>query len=116
MLPSYLRKFLACTILILAVCTLAANANKENIEPAPRFNAKTLDGEKFDNAGIKGKVILLEFWTTWCHFCAEEAPLVEKLSKEFKDKDLTVLAVNVGESKKTVKKYLELHPRTCRIV
>jgi thiol-disulfide isomerase/thioredoxin len=61
-------------------------------------------------------VVLLEFWTTWCHFCAEEAPLVERLSHEFNDKGLTVLAVNVGESKKLVKKYLEQHPRTCRVV
>jgi len=114
MLPSYLRRFLACAILTFATFTLAANKNKT--EPAPRFNAKTVDGEKFDNASIKGKVVLLEFWTTWCHFCAEEAPLVEKLSQEFKDKGLTVLAVNVGESKKTVKKYLEQHPRACRIV
>jgi thiol-disulfide isomerase/thioredoxin len=114
MLPSYLRKSLACAILTFAALTLAAN--KDKTQPAPRFNAKTMEGEKFDNAGIKGKVVLLEFWTTWCHFCAEEAPLVEKLSQEFKDQGLTVLAVNVGESKKTVKKYLEQHPRTCRIV
>jgi thiol-disulfide isomerase/thioredoxin len=97
-----------------AVCALTAN--KDKIGPAPRFSAKSVDGEKFDNASIKGKVTLLEFWTTWCHYCAVEAPIVEKLSQEFKDKGLTVLAVNVGESKKTVKKYLEQHPRTCRIV
>ena len=114
MLPSYLRQVVVCAILTFATLALAANKNKT--EPAPRFNAKTVDGEKFDNASIKNKVVLLEFWTTWCHFCAEEAPLVEKLSQEFKDKGLTVLAVNVGESKKTVKKYLEQHPRTCRIV
>lgn len=114
MFPSYLRKILACTLFALAVCSLSAS--QDDKERAPRFNAKTLDGEKFDNAGIKGKVILLEFWTTWCHYCAEEAPIVEKLSREFKDKGLTVLAVNVGESKKTVKKYLEQHPRTCRVI
>lgn len=114
MLPSYLHKLALWAILAFAVCPLAAN--KVNKEPAPRFNAKTVDGEKFDNASIKGKVVLFEFWTTWCHFCAQEAPLVEKLSREFKDQGFTVVAVNVGESKKTVKKYLEYHPRTCRIV
>ena len=101
-------------MLALAVCALATN--KDKTEPAPRFSAKSVDGEKFDNASIKGKVTLLEFWTTWCHYCAEEAPIVEKLSQEFKEQGLTVLAVNVGESKKTVKKYLEQHPRTCRMV
>ena len=85
-------------------------------EPAPRFNAKTTSGEKFDNASIKGKVVLLEFWTTWCGYCREEAPFVDKISQELADKGLLVLAVNVAESKKLVKKYLEQHPRTVRIV
>src|ERR1700745_3089159 len=112
MFPSRKGGIAAFAALVLAACACAGGGK----EPAPRFNARTLEGEKFDNQSIKGKVVLLEFWTTWCHFCAEEAPLVERLSQEFKDKGLTVLAVNVGESKKTVKKYLEQHPRTCRIV
>jgi len=58
----------------------------------------------------------LEFWTTWCGYCLDEAPFVDKISREFADKGLVVLAINVGESKKTVKKYLDQHPRTCKIV
>src|SRR5439155_12999760 len=64
----------------------------------------------------KGKVVLLEFWTTWCVYCDHELPFVERLNEEFDNKGLVVLAVNVGESKKTVKKYLEQHPRKTRIV
>jgi thiol-disulfide isomerase/thioredoxin len=85
-------------------------------EPAPRFKATTTAGEKFNNDSIKGKVVLLEFWTTWCGYCADEAPFVDKIGKEYSSKGLVVLAVNVGESKKTVKKYLEQHPRSVRIV
>jgi len=85
-------------------------------EPAPRFNATTTTGEKFNNDSIKGKVTLFEFWTTWCGYCADEAPFVDKIGKEYASKGLVVLAVNVGESKKTVKKYLEQHPRSTRIV
>jgi len=99
--------FLAAVILFSAT---AAN------EPAPRFNAVTTTGEKFNNASIKGKVVLLEFWTTWCKFCVAEADYVDKLDKEYRDKGLIVLAINVGEPKKLVKKYLEQHPRSCRIV
>jgi thiol-disulfide isomerase/thioredoxin len=101
----------------LAVCVLCTSAGTtRDREPAPRFNATTTSGEKLNNASIKGKVVLLEFWTTWCKFCLEEAPFVEKANREFADKGLVVLAVNVGESKKTVKKYLEQHPRNCKIV
>lgn len=85
-------------------------------EPAPHFSAKTTEGEKFSNDSIKGKVVLLEFWTTWCGFCANEAAFVDKIGHELADKGLVVLAINVGESKKTVKKYLDVHPRNCKIV
>jgi thiol-disulfide isomerase/thioredoxin len=91
--------------------TLAANK-----EPAPRFAAKTMDGEKFNNDSVKGKIVLLEFWTTWCGFCAAEAPFVDKINQDFADKGFVVLAVNVGESKKIVKKYLEEHPRNSKVV
>jgi thiol-disulfide isomerase/thioredoxin len=102
-----------CAWLGAAMATFPTSTAKE---PAPRFVAKTTDGETFSNASIKGKVVLLEFWTTWCGYCAQEAQLVDKLGKELADKGLILLAIDVGESKKTVKKYLEQHPRNCKIV
>lgn len=107
------RLVLPCILLLTTLCLFATDKSKE---PAPRFNAKTTDGEKFTNESIKGKVVLLEFWTTWCGYCVAEADYVDKLNREFADKGLIVLAVNVAESKKTVKKYLDQHPRNCRIV
>ena len=77
---------------------------------------KPMDGQNFTNESIKGKIVLFEFWTTWCGYCVGEAPFVDQIAQEFKDQGLVVLAVDVGESKKTVKKYLEAHPRTCPIV
>jgi thiol-disulfide isomerase/thioredoxin len=108
-----LRGTVLCALFLAALCVLAGPKTKE---PAPRFNARTTEGEKFTNDSIKGKVVLLEFWTTWCVYCFEEAPFVDKINQEYGDKGLIVLAVNVAESKKTVKKYLEQHPRTTRIV
>ncbi|HKF20035.1 MAG TPA: TlpA disulfide reductase family protein [Candidatus Angelobacter sp.] len=99
-----------------AFLCLAASAGSKAKEPAPRFSATATTGERFNNDSIKGKVVLLEFWTTWCGYCADEAPFVDKIGKEYGGKGLIVLAVNVGESKKTVKKYLEQHPRSVRIV
>jgi len=85
-------------------------------ESAPRFHAKTLEGEQFTNDSIKGKVVLLQFWTTWCPYCKREESLVNDLTTEFGDQGLVVLAVDVGESKKVVQQYLKEHPRKCRIV
>ncbi len=108
-----LRVALSCTLFLASICALARPKDKE---PAPRFNATTTTGEKFTNQSIKGKVVLLEFWTTWCGFCADEAAFVDKIGHELADKGLILLAINVGESKKTVKKYLEQHPRKSKIV
>lgn len=107
------RGVLLCGLVLIAVGMPAGSKPKE---PAPNFNATTTTGEKFNNASIKGKVVLLEFWTTWCGYCLEEAPLVEKVNEEFADKGLIVLTINVGESKKTVRKYLAQHPRKTRVV
>jgi thiol-disulfide isomerase/thioredoxin len=108
-----LRGVVSCVLVLTAVFVFAGSKDKE---PAPRFNATTTTGEKFTNDSIKGKVVLLEFWTTWCGFCADEAAFVDKIGRELADKGLILLAIDVGESRKTVKKYLEQHPRNCKIV
>ncbi len=51
-----------------------------------------------------GKVVLLDFWTSWCGPCKQEFPIIEKLHREFRSKGLVVLGVNVGEDKETVDK------------
>jgi len=106
---------LLCVLLITSVLALAGDDDEQN-QPAPRFRAKTTTGESFNNESVKGKVVLLEFWTTWCTYCHQEEGLVEQVNREFSDKGLIVLAIDVAESKKTVKKYLDQHPRQCRIV
>ena len=107
-------RFLALvTVVLIALC---AFADDETGQPAPRFHAKTTTGEQFNNESIKGKVVLFEFWTTWCKYCEEEASLVDGVAKEFSGKGLIVLAVDVLEPDQKVKKYLAEHPRTVPIV
>jgi thiol-disulfide isomerase/thioredoxin len=100
------------------LCTTAGSVlgKAKTREPAPRFNATTTRGEKFTNESLKGKVVLLEFWTTWCGYCLQEAGFVDRINDAYANKGLVILAINVAESKKTVKKYLEQHPRSTRIV
>jgi thiol-disulfide isomerase/thioredoxin len=65
---------------------------------------------------VKGKVVLFEFWTTWCKYCEGEAEIVDDIAKEFADKGLIVLAVDVLESDQTVKRYLADHPRSIPVI
>jgi len=110
------ERVLLSAVLSLCVLTLAPLAGSEDREAAPRFHAKTLEGEPFTNASVKGKVVLLQFWTTWCPYCKSEEDLVNDITTEFADQGLIVLAVDVAESKKKVTQYLKEHPRKCGIV
>jgi thiol-disulfide isomerase/thioredoxin len=105
--PQILNRALA--MLVLMAVTLGA-------EPAPRFHAKSLDGENFSNDSMKGKVVLLQFWATWCKYCRGEQSVVDELTREFADRGLVVLAVDFMEPKKVVKKYLEQMPRACKVI
>src|SRR5580693_1132575 len=107
------RFVLVCLLLLAA---LGAFAVDETGHPAPRFRAKTTAGDQFNNASVKGKVVLFEFWTTWCKYCEAEASMVDDVAKEFADKGLIVLAVDVLEPDQKVKKYLVEHPRSVPIV
>ena len=85
-------------------------------EAAPRFSGKSLDGESFNNQSLMGKVILVEFWATWCPYCRSDAGPLDDLAAEFEKDGLLVLAVNVGESKKKVKAFLAQNPRRAKVV
>jgi thiol-disulfide isomerase/thioredoxin len=112
--PSFVLRRLA--VIALTFAALFAFAADETGQPAPRFRAKTTTGEQFNNASIKGKVVLFEFWTTWCQYCENEASLVDDIAREFAGKGLIVLAVDVLEPDQKVKKYLVEHPRSVPIV
>jgi thiol-disulfide isomerase/thioredoxin len=85
-------------------------------EPAPKFHAKSLDGEKFNNELVRGKAVLLQFWATWCHYCKRDEAAVDTVAEEYASKGLIVLAVDVREPRKKVERYLQASPRSCKIV
>src|SRR5512133_1991386 len=97
------------SFLVLVLCLSALSAFSQDAQPAPRFNAKTLKGEKFTSESLRGKVVLLQFWTTWCPYCKHDEAMVERMEKLYGDKGLIILAVDVNESKKTVTNYLKEH-------
>jgi len=72
----------------------------------PDFSAEALKGGSLSLSALKGKVVLLNFWATWCPPCRAEMPSIEALWKKLKDKPFTVMAVSVGEDKGTVAKFI----------
>ena len=103
-------------VLIAALPAVIGGVDAGELEPAPHFVARTLDGERLTSDSLKGKVVLIEFWATWCTYCKKDEPAVENLVRDFASEGLMVLAVDMGEPKRKVKKYLEASPRSCKIV
>jgi len=80
---------------------------------APDFTLEDMDAKKFSLKDYRGKVIMLNFWATWCPPCRREMPSMERLHRDFKDKDFVVLAVNQMEDVDQVFAYtggLDLNP------
>ena len=64
-------------------------------KPAPEIKGADLDGKPVSLADFKGKVVLVDFWATWCPPCVSAFPLLHQLARENKDKGLVVLGVNL---------------------
>ena len=62
---------------------------------APDFSATTLQGEPVGMANLRGQVVLLNIWATWCPPCREEMPSMQRLHQRFEGQDLRVVAVSV---------------------
>ena len=71
-------------------------------KPAPALKLKDADGKPHDFAQYKGKVVLVNFWATWCPPCRREMPSMQRLKEALAGEAFEVLAVDVGEDADTV--------------
>jgi len=78
-------------------------------KPAPDFTLDLLGGSKFHLAENKGKVVVLDFWATWCGPCIQAMPQVERVAAEFRDRGVRLIAVNLQENPQTITAMLERH-------
>ena len=81
----------------LALGLPAVQAAVPAASPAPDFTLRTLDGPNLRLLEQRGKVVLLNFWATWCGPCREEMPQLNKLYEKYRPSGFTLLGVNVDE-------------------
>lgn len=103
-----LRESLAVAALMLWAVAACPAAGPQTLTPLPerppaaQFALEDMDGKTLRLAALRGKVVLINFWATWCPPCRREMPSLERLHRLMKAEGLAVLAINVGEEPDTV--------------
>ena len=106
-------------LLLIALCPAALGAAvddrlkklgflvQEGLVESPGFTTEDAAGNRVDAASFRGKLVLLNFWATWCPPCRLEMPAMERLYREFRGKGLEVVAVNFMESPDLVRAFAD---------
>lgn len=104
-------------LLVMGLCCglLSVSAAAKELKPwsggrTPPLALADLDGKTYDLAAHRGKVVLVNFWATWCEPCRDEMPALGRLQKKLGPQQFVVLAVNVDEPESRIRKFLELTP------
>jgi len=112
LLKSLLKKI---AVAALASGTLfTASAALKVGDSAPDFSGMKLEGALPDS--LKGKVVILDFWASWCGPCAESFPVMDELQKKYQDQGLVILAVSVDEKPAKMETFLKKNPVSFTVV
>ncbi len=106
MKPFKFAFFTLLVVLLVAGCS-GRDTLEKSLGLAPPFTLPSLEGQDRSLEEFKGKPILLHFWATWCPPCREEMPVFQKFYQELNPLGLVVLGINVGESPKVVREFVE---------
>lgn len=95
----------------LLLLALPAGASDPPLKPwtsgaTPPLELAALDGRKVALEGLKGRVVVVNYWATWCEPCIDEMPSLERLRAKMKGRPFEVLAVNYGESAERVSRFV----------
>lgn len=113
----------AALALLLASCSRPSSSPARELKsqgqrkPAPNFSLKDADGNAVNLADYRGKVVLINFWATWCGPCEAEIPWFIEFEKKYKDQGFAVLGVSMDDDGwKSVRPYIASHKINYRIM
>ena len=94
-------RILTCLLLFLLVSTICFGQQRKTKPVAENFIATSLDGQTFDLAGLKGKVVLVTFWSIRCPICVSETPKLNELAASYKNRNVVFLGLTTDNENKT---------------
>ncbi len=97
----------ACAVLVPGPATEAAADPRG---PAPEFRLPLRGGKDMSLSQLRGQVVMLNFWASWCGPCRQEMPLLESIQKKYKPLGFTMVGVNVEPDSAQAEKFLKQTP------
>ena len=98
-----MKNFWALLLIMVIVFTLNfCTTSNEDSSLAPDFALEDVNGNKVSLSDFKGKVIILDFWATWCRPCRIEIPFFVKLYEKYKDEGLVIIGISLDKEGKDV--------------
>ncbi len=92
--------------LMLSSCSHPPSGGLQIGSPAPKFTLRDLNGRQVSLDQFKGRIVMLDFWATWCGPCRMTMPVLGNLEKEYRD-TMTLLAINLQEPRNVVGDYVQ---------
>jgi peroxiredoxin len=112
------RALLLCGVLMLAPPAPAWAFGADSLvgSRAPEFALRDMQGKYVSLTALRGKVVVLNFWATWCPPCRKELPGLERLRREYAGRGLAVVAVSTDSTERGIRKFLAETPLSLRVV